>query len=169
MKNIILHIAIVSFCLSSTHAQSVSSITVSAIGAFADGGKATSLALSISKSTDCLQLNTGLALYSGIMGHLPFVMTCKTDAPTLPVDIKLYPNPVENYTRLVSSLPTTNSSPFQLSVIDALGRIVMVKQISATLLSAGISLYFGQLPSGNYFLKLDRENLHHVIPFIKVK
>ena len=169
MKKILLYLFVLFFAAQSALAQSSSFISVSAIAALSNGSKVTCQALSFNKAVDCIQLNTGLSLFSGILGVMQFSAACKAITASVPLAFKLFPNPVVNYTRLISTASLPAVDQLQLAVIDAMGRIVMKRAIGSSNLTTGISLFFGNLSAGNYYLRIDGENLHRVVPFIKVK
>jgi hypothetical protein len=148
--------------------QSGSFYGVSVVGSFSQGMRASSLVQSFNKRTECLQLNTGLYLYYGVKGNSRFELTCQTGSIVTPVDIRLFPNPVRNYVRLEGSGISENDQNLSLSLYDAAGKRLWEQVITVSQLIAGTSFFWGWLQSGNYYLRVDGEELHRVIPFIKL-
>jgi hypothetical protein len=148
--------------------QSGSFYGVSVVGSFSQGMRASSLVQSFNKRTECLQLNTGLYLYYGVKGNSIFELTCQAGSIVNPIDIRLFPNPVRNYVRLEGSGFSDNDQNFNLSLYDAAGKRLWIQVIAANQLLVGVSFFWGWLQSGNYYLRVDGEDLHRVIPFIKL-
>lgn len=141
---------------------------VSAVDRTTDNTKIVSYATSIYKNTACLQVITGLSTFYGIVGNKLFVLDCSNGPVNSKPEIKLFPNPAMNYTRLQSTTLLLDNPNFQLRVFDAAGRLVMQHAITNSQLHAGYSLFLGTLASGNYFLKIEGASIYQVIPFIKV-
>ena len=168
MKQLVL-LSVLFFCVAlKGFSQSGSFYGVSVVGSFSQGMRATSLVQSFNKRTECLQLNTGLYLYYGVKGNSRFELTCQTGSIVTPVDIRLFPNPVRNYVRLEGSGISENDQNLSLSLYDAAGKRLWEQVITVSQLIAGTSFFWGWLQSGNYYLRVDGEELHRVIPFIKL-
>jgi hypothetical protein len=168
MKQLVL-LSLLFFCMAlKGFSQSGSFYGVSVVGSFSQGMRASSLVQSFNKRTECLQLNTGLYLYYGVKGNSRFELTCQTGSIVTPVDIRLFPNPVRNYVRLEGSGISENDQNLSLSLYDAAGKRLWEQVITVSQLIAGTSFFWGWLQSGNYYLRVDGEELHRVIPFIKL-
>lgn len=168
MKQLVL-LSIIFFCMAlKGFSQSGSFYGVSVVGSFSQGMHASSLVQSFNKRTECLQLNTGLYLYYGVKGNSRFELNCQTGSIVTPVDIRLFPNPVRNYVRLEGSGISENDQNLSLSLYDAAGKRLWEQVITVSQLIAGTSFFWGWLQSGNYYLRVDGEKLHRVIPFIKL-
>lgn len=149
-------------------AQTSSFFSISAIDLFPSGEIVSSDAISFNKSSDCVQINTGLGLYIGIKGNKEFNLNCINGPDNNLIELRLFPNPTQLQSTIQSSTLLNNSPLLELAVIDAMGRIVMRSNITSVNLYAGTSLNFSALPSGNYFLRIHSDNFHRVIPFIKL-
>ncbi|MEY4586416.1 MAG: Secretion system C-terminal sorting domain [Bacteroidota bacterium] len=168
MKQLVL-LSLLFFCMAlKGFSQSGSFYGVSVVGSFSQGMRASSLVQSFNKRTECLQLNTGLYLYYGVKGNSRFELTCQSGSIVTPVDIRLFPNPVRNYVRLEGSGISENDQNLSLSLYDAAGKRLWEQVITVSQLIAGTSFFWGWLQSGNYYLRVDGEELHRVIPFIKL-
>lgn len=168
MKKLLLHIILLLLAPATAWLQPKVAMRVSATGKPSSGGRVLSLPVSVSKNADCLRLNTGLAVYMAERGTGVFVLACKTNTETPDVEIKLFPNPVYTYARLVSMALLRQENHLTLTVLDAAGRIVLTLQRPADQLYAGISIELSRLGAGSYFLRIDGKEIHRVIPFIKV-
>jgi hypothetical protein len=168
MKQVVL-LSVLFFCISlKGFSQSGSFYGISVVGSFSQGMRASSLVQSFNKRTECLQLNTGLFLYYAIKGSSKFDLTCQSSPSVTPIDIQLFPNPVRNYVRLEGSGLLDIGQSISLSLFDAAGKRLWGQVIPVSQLIAGTSFFWGWLQSGNYYLRVDGEELHRVIPFIKL-
>jgi len=167
VKKILIHIILLLLMPATAWLQPKVAMRVSATGKPSGGGRALSLPVSISKNADCLRLNTGLAVYMAERGTGAFVLACKTNTETPDVEIKLFPNPVYTYARLVSMALLSQERQLTLTVLDAAGRTVMTLQRPSDQLYAGIVIEMSRLGAGSYFLRIDGQKIHRVIPFIK--
>lgn len=149
-------------------AQNPIFFSVSAVDPTTDQSKRASYTINLNKNVGCLQVQSGLYAWYGITGNKLFSADCPTGTPLARIEIKLFPNPAVNYTRLQSNILLNESPTLQLSIIDAIGRVVLRRSISNDQLYAGHSLYVGMLSAGNYFLKIEGASVKQVIQFIKV-
>ncbi|MEY3324513.1 MAG: Secretion system C-terminal sorting domain [Bacteroidota bacterium] len=142
--------------------------SIGAIGNLSGQTEAKCLSQSIIFSNGCVQLQTGLSLFSGLIGLAEFNLDCKPSTTPTPFNIRLYPNPVINYVRLEGSGFSTSETKIDLSIIDATGRLIQKQQIIAAALLNGSSYFWGWLQSGNYFLRIESDNVKRIIPFVKL-
>ena len=156
-------------CISLTGvAQSRIFFSVSAVDRVSNINNIGSYPTSLNKSTTCLQVQSGLLAFYGIEGTSLFNLDCATLNPSNNPEIRLFPNPVVNYTRIQSTTLLTANPTLQLWITDAAGRVVLRRSVSNAQLYAGTSLFLGMLSSGNYFLKIEGPSIQQVIQFIKV-
>ncbi|MFM8758474.1 MAG: T9SS type A sorting domain-containing protein [Methylophilaceae bacterium] len=142
--------------------------TVSATGRLSSGWSTSSLPVQFNKSNDCIQLNSGMAVYAGVRGSQPFVMTCRSANNEPVIQLTLFPNPASSISKLISSALLSHEQSLNIAVIDVQGRVLF--QISRTpdQLLSGISVDVQRLPAGSYYLRVDGRAFHQVIPFIKM-
>jgi hypothetical protein len=141
---------------------------ISATGKLSDGASIMSLAVSFNKKSACLKLNTGLSLYQGERGDGAFVMACRANSELPAIEIKLFPNPVSTYGKLMSMALLGQERQLAVSVFDASGRALFQLQKTAEQLFNGLSIDMSGLAAGSYFLRVDGKSVHRVIPFIKI-
>jgi hypothetical protein len=168
VKKLIIHIILLLLLPATAWVQPKVAARVSATGKLSGGGRAVSLPVSIDKTSDCLRLNSGLAVYLAERGTGSFVLACKTNTETPDVEIKLFPNPVYTYGRLVSMALLTQERQLSIGIFDAAGRNVMNLQRPADQLYAGMVIEMSRLGAGYYFLRIDGQKIHRVIPFVKI-
>jgi len=102
--------------------------------------------------------NDGDEASSGLMGvvaHVAFFVTGVNDRLSTD-DVRAYPNP----TSQTLFFETQNTALTHVSIFDAHGREVVVKQLS------GNQVDMSELPNGVYFV---RTNMEHIAPFRIIK
>lgn len=149
-------------------AQDRSFIAVNATGPLSTGSLALSSPAFFDKKNDCLKINSGVSLFSGSIGSGLFVMLCDTEEDIRAVQFRLYPNPASSTSTLVSSILLRGEREISITIVDAMGRVVIQSFRSADQLLAGTSISLNSLVAGNYFLRIDGQVVHQVISFIKV-
>jgi hypothetical protein len=163
-----LHIFLLYLIPSMVFSQTGVIYSISAIGNLSGGTESKSIPQNIIFSNGCIQLQTGLSLFSGLIGQTDFNLDCKSGTTPNLATIRLYPNPVSNYVRIEGSGFSSNDTKIELSIIDATGRIIQKQQVLSAALLNGNSYYWGWLQSGNYFLRVEADNLKRIIPFVKL-
>lgn len=148
--------------------QSMSFSRIGSLGALAGTNYTASLAASFNNASECIKLNTGVALFAGTMGKKEFVAICKPLLVEEKIEFTLFPNPVENYTRLVATGLPVSLDQIQVIIVDAAGRTVLSEKIACSRLRTGYSFYLNRLSAGNYFLRIYANGLTRIIPFVKV-
>lgn len=149
-------------------AQASTFFTVSATGPLSSGESTSSLPIQFSGNSDCLKINSGLAVYSGARGSQSFVMACRTSNNEPIIELTLFPNPTTAYSRLISSVLLRSEQQLIITVVDSKGRVVLQLSKSADQLFAGADINFQQISAGSYFMRIDGRVIHQVIPFIKM-
>ena len=148
-------------------AQVSTAASVGVVGAFLQGNRASSMAIQFNAAKECFQVQSGLVLFSGIKGVGNFEFVCRTASNIQPVDIRLFPNPVQQYVRLEGNGFSELDQQIWLSVFDAGGKRVWEQTITTYQLEVGVSFFWGWLQAGTYYLQVKSELVSKVIPFIK--
>lgn len=117
--------------------------------------------------SNCITLETGLALYHSEKSSGIFMDDCRRQDSLDPIRFLFYPNPVFSQATLSVSLLVPQKS-IQLQIVDVLGRIVQNQVINLASLYGGYRVNFSQLIPGVYFLIISNSDLRKVIKFIKV-
>lgn len=149
-------------------AQAPTAASVGVVGPFLQGNRASSMAIQFNGTKECFQVQSGLVLYSGIKGVGNFELFCQTVSNMQPVDIRLFPNPVQQYVRLEGNDFNVLDQQIRLSVFDAVGKRVWEQTVTTYQLEVGISFFWGWLQAGTYYLQAKSELMNKVIPFIKL-
>jgi hypothetical protein len=169
MMKFILYMLILLSSLTSSKGQSISFSRVGVIGQLPTGGYASSLATSFNNAVDCIKLNTGVTLFSGLFGGNEFYDACKPILSNELLGFSLFPNPVVNYTRLVASGIPVSLHTISIVIVDALGRTILKTKIDPRVLRTGYVVNASSYLSGNYFLRVHGDGFSRVIPFVKVQ
>lgn len=152
----------------SAKAQTSIFFSVSAVDRDINNSPVASYITTIDTAASCLQVVSGLYAFYGVVGSRSFLLDCPSSPVIVKSEIKLFPNPAVNYTRIQSTVLLADNPTLQITFIDAAGRMVMQRTITNNQLFAGYSLYLGTVSSGNYFLRLEGATIKQVIPLIKV-
>lgn len=122
--------------------------------------------ISASFFSNCITLQTGLALYHSAKNSGIFLADCRTQDSLYSFHFLFYPNPVFSQATLSISRLVPHQS-LQLQLVDVLGRIILNQVISFASLYSGYKFNFSQLVPGVYFLVISNSEIHKVIKFIK--
>jgi hypothetical protein len=142
--------------------------SVSATGRLSSGYSTSSLPVQFNKSNDCLQINSGMAVYTGTRGSQAFVMACRSSTNEPVIQLTLFPNPATTISKLISSALLRNEQSLTIAVIDVQGRVLFQLNRSPDQLLTGVSIDVQRLSAGSYFLKINGRSFYQVIPFIKM-
>ncbi len=120
------------------------------------------------KSTEtCIDVQSGLVVIRGIRGNGQFAMNCEVVLNLNNIGIKLYPNPVDNSTKV----QFTNTPPlhkiFNLSIWTVDGLLISNRKETGYNLFQGVNINIGDMSPGTYILKLESLDFIDVIKFIK--
>jgi len=122
----------------------------------------------ILKSTEtCVDVQSGLVVIKGIRGNGQFAMNCEVVLNFNNLGIKLYPNPVDNSTKVQFANTPPFSKVFNLSIWSVDGLLISNKKESGYNLFQGVNINIGDISPGTYFLKLESVDYNDVIKFIK--
>jgi hypothetical protein len=106
--------------------------------------------------------NGNLSLASGIQQQLK-ASTIK-EKQDMPVDLKIYPNPVSEYINIQFEEPVEWEVP--VSVLDSQGRVIKSDVVESTMLQKIINIQ--DLPAGLYYLRLTRGKLVNIYKVVKL-
>lgn len=123
----------------------------------------------IQSSANCLDIKSGIAVISAIRGTGSFAVNCEVKQQFNTLGIKLYPNPVENITRVkfVNTPPLTDE--FSISLSDISGNKLNLGKQNGYNLYQGCNLDLSQVNAGIYFLQITSKNYLEIVKVIKSK
>ena len=135
------------------YASSNAQVVMSSIGMMG-AASSTMSSLNFKSNTACLDVQSGLAILNGVRGNGEFAFNCEVSMKFNSLGIKLFPNPVNNNTRVkfVNTPPLTET--FNLNIYTVDGQFISSKKEIGYNLLNGVSLDLGTLTSGTYLLKI---------------
>ena len=128
-----------------------------------------SMALTFTSSSTCLNVQNGAAVLTGDRGNGLFAANCEAITKVNSLGIKLFPNPVSDFTKVkFINMPPLNDN-FNISILGLDGS--KVTNISATgyELFQGKQINLSSLSSGTFFIQIESSKYIDAIKFIKVK
>ena len=126
-------------------------------------------ALVLKSNETCIDVQSGLAVIRGIRGNGQFAMNCEVVLNFNNLGIRLYPNPVDNSTKVQFANTPPFNKVFNLSIWSVDGLLISNKKESGYDLFQGVNINIGDISPGTYFLKLESVDYNDVIKFIKAK
>ena len=148
------------------YASSNAQVVMSSIGMMG-AASSTMSSLNFKSNTACLDVQSGLAILNGVRGNGEFAFNCEVSMKFNSLGIKLFPNPVNNNTRVkfVNTPPLTET--FNLNIYTVDGQFISSKKETGYNLLNGVFLDLGALTSGTYLLKIESSQFVDAIKFIK--
>lgn len=147
------------------HAQSASFL-MSSVGSLPNSSNSIS-AINFKSNAACLDVQTGIAVLRGVKNTGEFAMTCEVSMKFNSLGVKLYPNPVNTYTKVkLQNTPPLNEE-FNVSIWSTDGALVMTKKETGYNLFQGLTLDLSTVNAGTYVLKIESAQFVDAIKFIK--
>ena len=161
--NLILSFTSVFFIYHTTLAQK---FMMSSVGVI-NGTSNYSSALNFVSNVNCINVQSGIAVFNGNRGAGEFAINCNISQEFNKLGIKMYPNP----TKTTSNVKFVNTPPlneeFMVSVLTTGGdKLISRKEIGYHLFQ-GIMLDLKNLVSGSYILQIESAHFDEAIIFIK--
>ena len=147
------------------HAQSASFL-MSSVGSLPNSSNSIS-AINFKSNAACLDVQTGIAVLRGVKNAGEFAMTCEVSMKFNSLGVKLYPNPVNTYTKVkLQNTPPLNEV-FNVSIWSTDGQLIMTKKETGYNLFQGLTLDLSTINAGTYVLKIESTQFLDAIKFIK--
>ena len=147
-------------------AQSSANFMMSSMGSIT-GASNSGMALQFNSIATCLNVQNGMAVLNGVRGNGQFAINCEVTLKINRLGIKLYPNPVNIFTRVKFTNTPPLTETFNLSVWTTDGALLSTRKESGYNLFQGINLDVSALGSGTFVLKIESENYLDALKFIK--
>jgi hypothetical protein len=164
MRKIIL-IFIFSFTILLAKAQ-IGLFVMSSVGSFA-GTPSNGLAINFNSIAACIDVQTGIAVLNGARGNGQFAINCEVTMKFNSLGIKLFPNPVNNATKVkLNNTPPLNEV-FNLTIWTTEGMLVRTQKETGYNLFQGLNIDLSGLIAGTYVLKIEAPAYMDAIKFIK--
>jgi hypothetical protein len=143
-----------------------SQIVMSSIGTIA-GTSSTVSSINFKSVASCIDIQSGIAVLKGDRGSGDFAYSCEVAMKFNSLGIKLYPNPVNNATRVKFSNTPPLNEVFNLQIFNTDGQFISSKKETGYNLFQGITIDLGNLNAGTYVLKIESSSFVDAIKFIK--
>ncbi len=139
---------------------------MSSVGSFV-GTSATSNAIQFKSIGTCIDVQTGIAVLKGDRGNGDFAINCEVFMKFNTLNIKLYPNPVQSYTKLKLINTPPLAEVFNVSIWTSEGFLISTKKERGYDLFQGITINLAELQAGTYILKMESSQYRDAVKFIK--
>ena len=124
---------------------------------------------SLAGSSNCLNIQNGVAVLNGERGNGQFAISCVVSLKINSLGVKLYPNPVSAFAKvkLINTPPLTET--FSLTIWTAEGVLISTRKEMGYNLFQGIEIDLNTITAGTYVLRIESINYVDAIKFIKAK
>lgn len=139
---------------------------VSSIGLI--GGSAANIsAINFNSIATCIDIKSGIAVLTGKRASGEFALNCEVSMQYNSLGVKMFPNPVQNQTKVKATNTPPLNETFNLTIITANGVVLSTRKETGYNLFQGLTIDLGNLQSGTYVLKIDSPKFVDVVKFIK--
>ena len=139
---------------------------VSSIGSI--GGSAANIsAINFNSISTCIDVKSGITVLTGKRASGEFALNCEVSIQYNSLGVKMFPNPVQNQTKVKATNTPPLNETFNLTIISANGAIISTRKETGYNLFQGLTIDLVNLQSGTYLLKIDSPKFVDVIKFIK--
>jgi hypothetical protein len=141
-------------------------IVMSSVGMIS-GTSSTVSSINFKSIASCIDIQSGIAVLKGERANGEFAYSCEVAMKFNSLGIKLYPNPVNNATRVKFVNTPPLNEIFNLQIFNTDGQFISSKKETGYNLFQGITIDLGNLNSGTYVLKIESNSFVDAIKFIK--
>jgi hypothetical protein len=128
-----------------------------------------SMALTFISSSNCLNVQNGAAVLTGERGNGLFVTNCEVVTKINSLGIKLFPNPVSDFTKVMFiNTPPLNDN-FIITILGLDGSKVANLSATGYELFQGKKINLSSLSTGTFFLQIESSKYIDALKFIKAK
>jgi hypothetical protein len=139
---------------------------MSSVGAMA-GTSSNGLAINFNSIAACIDVQTGIAVLNGARGNGQFAINCEVTMKFNSLGIKMFPNPVNNATKVkLKNTPPLNDI-FNLTIWTTEGLLIKTQKETGYNLFQGLNMDLSALIAGTYVLKIESAGYMDAIKFIK--
>lgn len=154
-----------SFWLHVANAQ-LGTFVMSSVGVM-PGTASNGLAIQFNSIAACIDVQTGVAVLNGTRGNGLFAINCEVTMKFNSLGIKMFPNPVNNNTKVkLNNTPPLNET-FNLTIWTTEGMLVRTQKETGYNLFQGLNMDLSALIAGTYVLKIESPAYVDAIKFIK--
>lgn len=131
------------------------------------GTPSNGLAINFNSIAACIDVQTGVAVLNGARGNGQFAINCEVTMKFNSLGIKMFPNPVNNATKVkFNNTPPLNET-FNLTIWTTEGMLVRTQRETGYNLFQGLNMDLSGLIAGTYVLKIESAAYIDAIKFIK--
>ena len=128
-----------------------------------------SMALTFTSSSNCLNVQNGAAVLTGERGNGLFATNCEAITKINSLGIKLFPNPVSDFTKVkFTNTPPLNDN-FIITILGLDGAKVANLSATGYELFQGKQINLSSLSSGTFFIQIESSKYIDALKFIKAK
>ena len=139
---------------------------MSSVGAMA-GTTSNGLAINFNSITACIDVQTGVAVLNGARGNGQFAINCEVTMRFNSLGIKMFPNPVNNATKVKFKNTPPLNDVFNLTILTTEGMILRTQKETGYNLFQGLNMDLSGLVAGTYVLKIESSAYMDAVKFIK--
>ena len=139
---------------------------MSSVGSYA-GTPSNGLAINFNSNAACIDVQTGVAVLNGARGNGQFAINCEVTMRFNSLGIKMFPNPVNNATKIkLNNTPPLNEV-FNLTIWTTEGMLIRTQKETGYNLFQGLNMDLSGLIAGTYVLKIEAQAYMDAVKFIK--
>jgi len=128
-----------------------------------------SMTLIFSSSSNCLNVQNGAAVLTGDRGNGLFVTNCEAITKLNSLGIKLFPNPVSDFTKVkFTNVPPLNDN-FIITILSIDGSRITNLSATGYELFQGKQINLSSLNTGTFFIQIESSKYIDALKFIKAK
>ena len=139
---------------------------MSSVGSYA-GTPSNGLAINFNSNAACIDVQTGVAVLNGARGNGQFAINCEVTMRFNSLGIKMFPNPVNNATKVKFKNTPPLNDVFNLTILTTEGMILRTQKETGYNLFQGLNMDLSGLIAGTYVLKIEAQAYMDAIKFIK--
>ncbi len=139
---------------------------MSSVGAMA-GTSSNGLAINFNSIAACIDVQTGIAVLNGARGNGQFAINCEVTMKFNALGIKMFPNPVNNATKVKFNNTPPLTETFNLTIWTTEGMLVKTQKETGYNLFQGLNIDLSALIAGTYVLKIESPAYMDAVKFIK--
>ena len=131
------------------------------------GTASNGLAINFNSIAACIDVQTGVAVLNGARGNGQFAINCEVTLRYNSLGIKMYPNPVNNLTKVKFNNTPPLTETFNLTIWTTEGFLIKTQKETGYNLFQGLNIDLSALIAGTYVLKIESPAYVDAIKFIK--
>jgi hypothetical protein len=141
-------------------------IVMSSIGMMGNASSNIS-ALNFKSITSCIDVQSGVAVLNGKRGNGQFAMNCEVTMKINSLGVRLFPNPVNHFSKIKLNNTPPLTETFSLSIWTTEGALIRSQKETGYNLFQGLNIDLSGLTNGAFILKIESQNYMDAIKFIK--